>query len=98
MIIALPPQTLEFLIVVSGRDTDIGAGPEPQGRRTCASRHENGYAWSMIGFGILLLILAVLVEDLAVLWGIGLLCIVIGLVLAVLGALGHAIGGRRDYY
>jgi len=52
----------------------------------------------MIGFGILLLILAVLVPDLAVLWGIGLLCIVIGLILAVLGTLGHAIGGRRHYY
>lgn len=52
----------------------------------------------MIGFGILLLILAVLVEDLSALWGIGLLCIVIGLILAVLGMLGHAIGGRRHYY
>jgi hypothetical protein len=52
----------------------------------------------MIGFGILLLILAVLVKDLAALWGIGMLCIVVGLVLAVLGTLGHAIGGRRHYY
>lgn len=52
----------------------------------------------MIGFGILLLILAVLVPDLSVLWGIGILCIVVGLILAVLGTLGHAIGGRRHYY
>lgn len=52
----------------------------------------------MIGFGIFLLILAVLFPHLAVLWGIGILCIVIGLILFVLGTLGHAIGGRRHYY
>ncbi|MCA1697648.1 MAG: DUF6131 family protein [Actinobacteria bacterium] len=52
----------------------------------------------MIGFGIFLLILAALFPNLAVLWGIGMLCIVIGVVLYVFGALGHAIGGRRHYY
>ncbi|MDX6679865.1 MAG: hypothetical protein QOE31_3917 [Solirubrobacteraceae bacterium] len=52
----------------------------------------------MIGFGIFLLILAVLLPKLAVLWGIGILCIVIGLILFVLGTLGHAVGGRRHYY
>ncbi len=52
----------------------------------------------MIGFGVLLLIVAALVPDLAVLWGIGLLCIVIGLILAVLGLVGRAVGGRRHYY
>lgn len=59
---------------------------------------QQGYTSAMIGFGILLLILAVLVKDLAVLWGIGMLCVVVGLILAVLGTLGHAIGGRRHYY
>jgi fatty acid desaturase len=52
----------------------------------------------MIGFGIFLLILAVLFPELAVLWGIGILCIVIGLILFVLGTIGHAVGGRRHYY
>ena len=52
----------------------------------------------MIGFGIFLLILAVLFPDLAVLWGIGILSIVIGLILFIVGTLGHAIGGRRHYY
>lgn len=52
----------------------------------------------MIGFGILLLIVAALVPDLAVLWGIGLLCVAIGVILFVIGTLGHAIGGRRHYY
>lgn len=52
----------------------------------------------MIGFGIILLILAVLSPKLAVLWGIGILAIVIGVILFIVGSLGHAIGGRRHYY
>lgn len=52
----------------------------------------------MIMFGIFLLIVAALVPDLAVLWGIGMLCVAIGVVLFVLGTLGHAVGGRRHYY
>ena len=52
----------------------------------------------MIGFGVFLLILAVLLPKLAVLWGIGMLCIVIGIILFLAGTLGHAVGGRRHYY
>jgi membrane-bound ClpP family serine protease len=52
----------------------------------------------MIGFGILLLIIAVLVPHLGVLWGIGIIAIVVGLVLAVLGSTGRAVGGRRHYW
>jgi hypothetical protein len=52
----------------------------------------------MIAFGIFLLILAVLLPKLAVLWGIGIIAIVVGLILFVFGTLGHAIGGRRHYY
>lgn len=52
----------------------------------------------MILFGILLLIIAALNPHLRVLWGIGVLCIVIGLILEVLGMIGHAVGGRRHYY
>ncbi|MBA3306032.1 MAG: hypothetical protein H0U25_08920 [Thermoleophilaceae bacterium] len=52
----------------------------------------------MIVFGIVLLIIAALVPKLAVLWGIGLIVLVVGLILAVLGTIGHAVGGRRHYY
>lgn len=52
----------------------------------------------MIGFGIFLLIVAALKPEYRVLGGIGGLCIIIGLILAVLGAIGHAVGGRRHYY
>jgi hypothetical protein len=45
-----------------------------------------------------LVAIAVLVPKLAVLWGIGAILVLIGLVLAVLGTLGRAVGGRRHYY
>jgi amino acid transporter len=53
---------------------------------------------TMIGFGIFLLICAALNPNLRVLGGIGVLCIIVGLILAVLGTIGHAVGGRRHYY
>ena len=53
----------------------------------------------MIAFGIVLLILAALFPKLAVLWGIGIIVLVIGVILALAGTLGHgAVGGRRHYY
>ncbi len=52
----------------------------------------------MIVLGICLLIVAVIVPKLAVLWGIGIIVLVVGVILAILGTLGHAIGGRRHYY
>jgi membrane-bound ClpP family serine protease len=52
----------------------------------------------MIAFGIVLLILAAVFPKLAVLWGIGIIVLVIGVILALAGTLGHAIGGRRHYY
>jgi hypothetical protein len=52
----------------------------------------------MIGFGVFLLILAVLFPKLAVLWGIGIIVLVVGIILAVLGTMGRAVGGRRHYY
>jgi Flp pilus assembly protein protease CpaA len=52
----------------------------------------------MIVFGICLLIIAALVPKLAVLWGIGIIVLVVGVVLFALGRMGHAVGGRRHYY
>lgn len=52
----------------------------------------------MIGLGVVLLILAALFPKLAVLWGVGIIVLVVGLILAVLGTIGHAVGGRRHYY
>jgi hypothetical protein len=51
----------------------------------------------MIILGIVLLIVGFLLK-VAILWSIGIAVLIIGLILALLGAVGHAIGGRRHYW
>ena len=51
----------------------------------------------MIILGIILLIIG-FVAKIAILWTIGIIAVVVGLILAVLGMLGHAVGGRRHYF
>ncbi|MER5716516.1 DUF6131 family protein [Streptomyces sp. NPDC002132] len=51
----------------------------------------------MIVLGIILLIVG-FITGISILWTIGIILAVIGLVLWVLGAAGHAVGGRRHYW
>jgi hypothetical protein len=51
----------------------------------------------MIIFGILLLIIG-FVAGIAILWTIGIVVVIIGVILALLGMAGHAVGGRRHYF
>jgi hypothetical protein len=51
----------------------------------------------MIILGIILLIFG-FVAAIPILWTIGIILVVIGLVLELLGATGRAVGGRRHYY
>jgi hypothetical protein len=51
----------------------------------------------MIILGIILLIAGFLLK-ISILWTIGLIVLFIGLVLAVMGAAGRAVGGRRHYF
>ena len=51
----------------------------------------------MITVGIVLMLIGFL-TGIAVLWSLGVLVLVVGLVLWLLGAAGHAVGGRRHYY
>lgn len=51
----------------------------------------------MIILGALLLIIG-FVAKIAILWTLGIIALVVGLILAVLGIAGHAVGGRRHYY
>ncbi len=51
----------------------------------------------MIILGLILLIIG-FVAQIAILWTIGIIVLVIGLVLALFGAVGHAVGGRRHYW
>lgn len=51
----------------------------------------------MIVLGIVLLIIG-FIANVAILWTLGIILLVIGAVLAVLGTMGRAVGGRRHYY
>ena len=51
----------------------------------------------MIFLGVILLIIG-FVTGIAIVWTIGMLLFGVGLVLWLLGAMGHAVGGRRHYY
>jgi hypothetical protein len=51
----------------------------------------------MIILGIILLIVGFLLK-IAIVWTIGIVALVIGLVLALLGLAGREIGGRRHYF
>jgi hypothetical protein len=52
---------------------------------------------SMIILGLILLLIG-FVAAIPVLWTIGVIVLVAGLILALLGATGRAVGGRRHYY
>jgi hypothetical protein len=51
----------------------------------------------MAVFGLILLIIG-FVLAIKILWTIGIIVLLVGLVLWALGAAGHAVGGRRHYY
>jgi hypothetical protein len=62
-------------------------------RYPAVSRQE----FPMIILGIVLLIIGFVVK-IAILWTIGIVVLLIGLALALLGMVGHAVGGRRHYF
>jgi hypothetical protein len=51
----------------------------------------------MIILGIVLLVAGFLLK-ISILWTVGILVLVVGVVLTLMGSFGHAIGGRRTYY
>jgi hypothetical protein len=51
----------------------------------------------MIIFGLVLMLVGFLI-GVPILWSIGIIVAVIGLVLLLLGAAGREVGGRRHYY
>jgi len=51
----------------------------------------------MIIAGVVLLLLGLLLK-ISILWTLGIVVLVVGLALVLLGAMGHAVGGRRHYY
>lgn len=51
----------------------------------------------MIILGVILLIIGFLVK-IAIVWTIGIVVLAVGLIVALLGALGRGVGGRRHYW
>lgn len=51
----------------------------------------------MITLGLVLMLIG-LVAGIPVLWSVGIVLAIIGLVLLVLGRTGHAVGGRHHYW
>jgi hypothetical protein len=51
----------------------------------------------VITFGLVLLIIG-FITGIAILWTLGMILLLVGLVFWILGAAGHAVGGRRHYY
>lgn len=51
----------------------------------------------LIILGVILLIIG-FITGIAILWTIGIIALVVGVILALLGMAGHAVGGRRHYF
>lgn len=51
----------------------------------------------MIILGIVLLLIGFLTK-IPIVWTIGIIALVVGLVLILLGSIGHQVGGRRHYW
>ena len=51
----------------------------------------------MIVLGIVLLLLGLLL-DIGILWTLGIIVLIIGVILFVLGAMGNAVGGRKHWF
>ena len=51
----------------------------------------------MIILGVVLLIVGFL-TGISIIWTLGIIALIVGVVLAVVGATGHAVGGRAHYW
>ncbi len=51
----------------------------------------------MIILGVILLIIG-FIAGIAIIWTIGIIVLIAGVILALLGMAGHAVGGRRHYF
>ncbi|MFJ9817393.1 DUF6131 family protein [Streptomyces sp. NPDC101151] len=51
----------------------------------------------MLALGIILLIVGFL-TGISILWTLGIILVVVGAVLWIMGSMGHAVAGRRNYW
>jgi fatty acid desaturase len=69
----------------------------PIPRRPSVNRRNIRQEPPLIILGVILLIIG-FVAKVAIIWTIGIIVVVVGAILALLGTVGHAVGGRRHYY
>ena len=79
---------------LGGRRTDVGRLRRPPWRVFPLNPEPEE---SVITVGVILLIIGFLAK-IAILWTIGIVVVVVGLVLALLGMRGRAVGSRAHYY
>jgi hypothetical protein len=102
------PGTLELAIPSRwyGRPAEASGWPFPAARTgtqtsQSATRPTNldFYCWELdvIILGIILLIIG-FIAHIPIVWTIGIIVVVVGAILALLGMMGHAVGGRRHYF
>jgi hypothetical protein len=63
----------------------------------CADYRLGGSDFAMIILGIVLLVIGFLTA-VPIIWSIGVIVLLVGLVFWIFGAMGHAIGGRRHIF
>jgi Family of unknown function (DUF6131) len=51
----------------------------------------------VIVLGLILLLIG-FIANIAIAWTIGIILLLVGVILAILGSVGHAVGGRRHYF
>jgi hypothetical protein len=51
----------------------------------------------VVFIGVIIIIIG-FVSKIVILWTIGIIAVVAGVILALLGTTGHAVGGRRHYF
>lgn len=64
---------------------------------TLVVKHQAKLEDPMLVLGIILLVIG-FVTGISILWTIGIVLLVVGAVLWILGAAGHAVGGRKHYW
>ena len=80
----------------SGETKPDSAHGEMGRDETCHRRRLDG-GGTLIVLGLVLLVIG-FIAKIPILWSIGILVLVIGLVLALLGAAGREVGGRKHYF
>jgi len=89
-----------------GRPAEASGWPFPAARAgtqkspsTTRPANTDFYYWELdvIILGIILLIIG-FVAQISIVWTIGIIVVVVGAILALLGMMGHAVGGRRHYF